>query len=132
MADTLNHTFNIKQYIVGIILVIFVFSIVSGGLKRLSKVTEKMIPIMAFVYILGSIVVICFYHEHILTVLSTIFKDAFGIQSIAGGALGYSVKNAMRYGIARGLYSNEAGEGSAPVLHSSANVKTAHDQAGLE
>lgn len=128
VSELINKTFYIPRIYVSIFLVLIIYIVIAGGLKRLSKVTEKLVPIMLLFYLFGAIIVIIFNYSHILDAIKNIFYSAFSYNSALGGALGYSIKTAMRYGIARGLYSNEAGEGSAPVLHSSANVKKAHDQ----
>lgn len=112
--------FGVKPVISGIIMSIIIFLVVNGGIKRLGKVSEKLIPIMALIYIVGGSFVILKNNISIFNILETILKEAFKGSSIAGGVLGEGMRRAMRYGLARGLYSNEAGEGSAPVLHSTA------------
>lgn len=120
VALVLKDTFNIKEYTSGICMCIIIFTVISGGIKRLASVSEKLVPIMCCIYILGGLSVIISNINAIQYVIIIIIKSAFNFQAVGSGILGYSIKEAMRYGLARGLYSNEAGEGSAPVLHSTA------------
>lgn len=128
LSSVLNYTFDIPTTVIGGMLIVLVFAVVAGGLKRLGQVTERLVPFMAILYIVGSLIVTLTYWRELPAVFALIFYDAFQPQSAVGGFLGAGVREAMRFGIARGLYSNEAGEGSAPVLHSSAKVKHAHTQ----
>lgn len=129
ISEVLKNTFNVPSVVTGILLVVIIFTIVSGGLKRLASVTQKIVPIMANLYILGGVIVILINFREIPHVISGIFKGAFSIEAGIGGIAGHTIKEAMRFGIARGLYSNEAGEGSAPVIHSAANVEHPVQQA---
>lgn len=129
ISEVLKNTFNVPSVVTGILLVVIIFTIVSGGLKRLASVTQKMVPIMALLYILGGVIIILINFREIPNVISGIFKGAFSIEAGIGGIAGHTIKEAMRFGIARGLYSNEAGEGSAPVIHSAANVEHPVQQA---
>lgn len=116
----LNDIFKITPIISGIIMAIIIFCVINGGIKRLANVSEKIVPIMSLVYLCGGFIVIISNINSLEYAILSIVKSAFNFTSIGGGVLGYSVKQAMRFGLARGLYSNEAGEGSAPVLHSAA------------
>lgn len=120
IAGVLENMFSIPPYMSAIIIFIAVSAVIIGGIKRLGQVAEKIVPFMALFYILGGLIVIVFNINHIPEAFMLIFKGAFNVKAGAAGAVGYTIREAMRYGIARGLYSNEAGEGSAPVLHSSA------------
>lgn len=93
----------------------------AGGLKRLAHVTQKLVPFMAAIYVVGGLLIIAANITKVPQVLADIFYGAFGMRAMAGGAAG-SMFIAMQRGVARGLYSNEAGEGSAPVIHASASV----------
>ena len=106
----------------GAIVTLGVALVVIGGLKRISKVAEKVVPAMAVVFIFGSLVVIFAHANTIPAIFGLIFKGAFTGQAIAGGALGWVVKNALSKGVARGLFSNEAGMGSTPHAHAVAKV----------
>lgn len=113
---------------IGLPLAAFAFFIFIGGTARLASVVEKVVPIMAGVYILGSIILIVMHFKNIPEAINMIFVGAFKPQSIAGGALGISVQQAIRYGVARGLFSNEAGMGSTPHAHARATAKNPHEQ----
>ena len=97
-------------------------------MKRIASVTEKLVPIMALFYILGCIVILCINHAALIDSIKSIFIGAFQPQALAGGIAGVTVKEAMRYGVARGLFSNEAGMGSTPHAHALAKVKKPQDQ----
>lgn len=115
-----KNIFNLPSLVSGIFMAIIIFSVVVGGIKRLGKVSEKIIPIMTSIYIIGGVIIIFNNIELLPNVFITIIKSAFNFSALGGGLMGYSIKESMRFGLARGLYSNEAGEGSAPVLHSGA------------
>ena len=94
-----------------------------GGLKRIAAVAEKLVPFMAFIYIIGALVIIVMNIKQIPTAFVSIFKSAFSLQSFGGGIMGYGITLAIRYGVARGVFSNEAGLGSSVMVHSSADVE---------
>lgn len=129
ISSVMKNTFSVSPLITGILLVTIVFTIVYGGLKRLATVTQKIVPIMAIFYILFGLFLILFNIDKVPGVLEDIIKSAFTFEAGVGGMAGHTIKEAMRFGVARGLYSNEAGEGSAPVIHSAANVKHPVEQA---
>lgn len=120
VAIVVKDMFGIAPIITAIILIFLVGLIIIGGIKRLGQVTEKLVPFMAGFYILGGLIIIIMNIEEFPVAMGLIFKSAFTAKAGVAGAAGYSIRQAMRYGVARGLYSNEAGEGSAPVLHSAA------------
>ena len=99
-----------------------------GGTQRIARVTEKLVPIMAVLYVLGCLVVLCAHITAIPEAFKTIFVMAFSPESAGGGALGITIQKAMRFGVARGLFSNEAGMGSTPHAHALAKVKHPDDQ----
>jgi len=119
-AIVMNDIFNIKPIYSGIIMGVIILSVIVGGVRILGKVAEKILPLMVFIYLFGGIVVIISNINHIPYVIINIVSCAFKTEAVGGGILGHTIKEAMRFGVARGLYSNEAGEGSAPVLHSAA------------
>jgi len=125
-SNTISHvmrdSFSVSYWITGILLALVMSVIVAGGLKRLANVAVKIVPFMALLYVSGGVIVIAVNFVKLPEVMTSILRGAFSIQAGIGGALGYSMKEAMRYGIARGLYSNEAGEGSAAVIHSTVVV----------
>ena len=99
-----------------------------GGTQRLASVTEKLVPVMAIFYICGSLIAIGMNAENILPALKSVFVGAFTPQAVMGGAIGISIKEAVRFGVARGLFSNEAGMGSTPHAHAAAEVAHPADQ----
>lgn len=124
ISGTLENFFNIPAWIIGLILLILVALVTLGGVKRLGKVTEKLVPFMAIFYIVGGITVILMNYQNIPSALSEIFAGAFTPVSVGGGITGFAVMEAIRFGVERGLYSNEAGMGTAPIAHAAA--KTDH------
>lgn len=115
IADALNGAFGANQLIVGIILAIIAGLIFVGGMSRIAKFTELIVPFMAFIYIIGAIAILVKFNDMIIPVLKAIFKGAFTSEAVLGGTAGYAVKEAIRYGVARGLFSNEAEIGRAHV-----------------
>ena len=120
--------FGAPQIVVGIVCAIIAAFIFLGGVGRIASVTEKVVPIMALFYMAGCVVILCINHAAIIPAFKSIFVAAFDPQAILGGAAGITVRQAMRYGVARGLFSNEAGMGSTPHAHALANVKNPHEQ----
>lgn len=118
----------LNPLIIGLLLAVFASFIFIGGTKRLAMVVEKIVPIMAFIYILGSIILLIMNIANVPAALKMIFICAFKPEAILGGAAGISIKEAIRYGVARGLFSNEAGMGSTPHAHARATAKTPHEQ----
>ena len=99
-----------------------------GGIKRIARVTEKVVPLMALIYIIGCLVILFMNCSSVGTAFHDIFVAAFAPEAVLGGALGVTVQKAMRFGVARGLFSNEAGMGSTPHAHATADVKHPGDQ----
>lgn len=120
VAIVLDDVFKIKPIFGGILMGTIITVVVIGGVKRLGAVAEKLVPFMTIIYFIGGITIIITNINHVPYAIMSIVKCAFNTQSVGGGIMGYTIKEALRYGVARGLYSNEAGEGSAPVLHSAA------------
>lgn len=119
---------NIPPVAIGVILACFAAFIFIGGTTRLVSVIEKIVPIMAGIYIVGSLIVIGCNFTMIPEAFRMIFVGAFQPSAILGGAAGIGVKQAIRYGVARGLFSNEAGMGSTPHAHARAKVNNPHEQ----
>ena len=115
-------------WIVGFIVAILVGIIFIGGIKRIAKVTERLVPIMAILYIIGGILVIIVHIKNVPMAIASIFKYAFVPQSIIGGGFGSAIVKAIQKGAQRGLFSNEAGLGSTPHAHAPAEVDTPHTQ----
>lgn len=121
IGGVLKENFGVPHLATGVLLVAVIFTVTAGGLKRLAHVTQKLVPFMAAIYVVGGLLIIAANITKVPQVLADIFYGAFGMRAMAGGAAG-SMFIAMQRGVARGLYSNEAGEGSAPVIHASASV----------
>ncbi len=128
IGSTCENAFNIPSWIIGIILVIICGFIFLGGIQRLASVTEKIVPVMAGLFLLGGIVVLIIRIKYIPTTFAMIFKYAFRPDAIIGGGIGAAIKIALSQGAKRGLFSNEAGMGSTPHAHALANVEKPHDQ----
>lgn len=122
ISDAFLNAFSVPTWITGIILAVIGGIIFVGGVKRIASVTEKLVPLMAVVYIIVGILVILMNAANIPAMFSMIFTGAFNPRAVWGGALGFGIGRAARYGIARGLFSNEAGMGSTPHAHAVANV----------
>ena len=120
VAIVIKDMFGIKPLFSGLMMAGIITMVVIGGVRRLGKVAERIIPVMTIMYFAGGLVIIISNFNHISYAIINIITSAFNTQAVGGGVLGYTIKEAMRFGVARGLYSNEAGEGSAPVLHSAA------------
>lgn len=118
----------IDGWVVGLILAALCAFIFIGGVQRIASVAEKIVPLMAVLYLLIGIVVLGFNITAVPATFALIFKSAFVPQAVIGGALGAGIKAAISQGAKRGLFSNEAGMGSTPHAHAQANVKTPHDQ----
>jgi AGCS family alanine or glycine:cation symporter len=115
-------TLGIPAYMSGIIITVMVGLIVIGGVKRIGKVSEKFVPFMALFYVLGCLIIIVANISTLPAVIALIFKSAFTGHAAVGGFLGSTIAQALRWGIARGAYSNEAGMGSAPIAHATAKT----------
>lgn len=122
IAASFRTAFGIPQWIMGLIVAVLSIAVFSGGMKRIAKVTETIVPLMAGLYIVGSLVVIICNWRNIPLAFYEIFVGAFAPSAIAGGAIGATIKLALTKGVARGLFSNEAGMGSTPHAHAVAKV----------
>ena len=128
ISDAFGTAFGIPSWVMGLVLAVLAGIVFMGGISRIASVTEKMVPVMACLYIIGSLVVIGANFQHIGQAFSSIFVGAFSPSAVLGGAAGITVKMAVRYGVARGLFSNEAGMGSTPHAHALAKVDHPCDQ----
>ena len=128
LGSVCNTAFGIPNWVVGLILVAICVLIFIGGTKRLASVVEKLVPIMAVLFILGTLVVLAINITKVPTAFAMIFKYAFQPQAIIGGSFGAAIKIAMAQGAKRGMFSNEAGMGSTPHAHALANVENPHEQ----
>jgi AGCS family alanine or glycine:cation symporter len=123
IGDAFATAFDIPSLYVGIGIAILAGLVFFGGIGRIASVTEKIVPIMALFYIVSGLVVLGMHAENIIPSLKMIIQGAFNPKAATGGIIGATVKEAVRYGVARGLFSNEAGMGSTPHAHAVAKVK---------
>ena len=128
IGSTMETAFGVPSWVMGVVLVIICAIIFLGGVQRLAAVTEKLVPIMAGVFLLGGLAILVCRIKYVPTTFGMIFKYAFQPQAIIGGGFGYAIKTAISQGAKRGLFSNEAGMGSTPHAHAQANVADPHDQ----
>ena len=128
ISEAFQNAFGVDKRIIGVICAIIAAFIFLGGVGRIAAFTEKVVPVMAGFYMVGCVVILCINHAAIIPALRSIFVAAFDPQAILGGAVGITVREAMRYGVARGLFSNEAGMGSTPHAHALAKVDKPQDQ----
>ena len=128
IGATMETAFGIQSWVVGLVLVAICAFIFLGGVQRLASVTEKVVPLMAAVFLFGGLIVLAVRIKYIPETFALIFRYAFEPQAIIGGGFGYAIKLAISQGAKRGLFSNEAGMGSTPHAHALANVKNPHEQ----
>ena len=128
IAESCNNAFGIPVWVVGIVIAVIAAFIFLGGIQRIASVTEKLVPFMAGIFLIGGIVVLCIRIKFVPETIGMIFKYAFTPDALIGGGIGYALKTAISQGAKRGLFSNEAGMGSTPHAHAMANVEKPHDQ----
>ena len=128
IGSTFQTAFGVPSWIVGIVLVVVCGFIFLGGVQRLASVTEKVVPVMAAIFLLGGLAVLVMRIQYLPATVGMIFQYAFQPQAIIGGGVGVALKTAISQGAKRGLFSNEAGMGSTPHAHALANVKDPHEQ----
>lgn len=123
IVSNVHTAFGIPTIATGIFLLAAVGAVILGGLKRVASITEKLVPFMVILYLLGTLVIIAMHITTIPAIFVSIFKGAFSMKSAAGGVVGAGIATAMKMGFKRGVFSNEAGLGSSVMVHSSSNVK---------
>jgi len=128
IGETCNTAFGIPTWVIGLIVAAVAAIVFLGGVQRIAAVTEKLVPVMAILYIIGGLILLICRAPYIPETFGMIFKYAFQPDAIIGGGIGYALKTAISQGAKRGLFSNEAGMGSTPHAHAMANVKDPHDQ----
>lgn len=128
IAEALNNSFNISPLITGIVIALLTGLVIIGGIKNIGKVTGVLVPFMAGAYILGCFIILLFNIEAIPNAFSLIFSDAFTGTAAAGGFAGSTVMYAIKSGVARGVFSNEAGLGSAPIAQAAAQTESPASQ----
>ncbi|MGI5825688.1 MAG: alanine/glycine:cation symporter family protein [Bacillota bacterium] len=128
IGEACQNAFGIPSWVMGLIVAAVAAFIFIGGVRRIASVTEKLVPIMAVLYIVGCLALLIMRIEYIPETFYMIFYYGFYPSAIIGGGIGYALKTAISQGVKRGLFSNEAGMGSTPHAHAMANVKKPHDQ----
>ena len=123
ISGNLETVFGLPTWVSGVVLLILVGMVVVGGLKRIASVTEKIVPFMVIIYMIGTIVILIMNIRMIPVVFAAIFKGAFAFRAAGGGIVGYGMKLAIEQGMKRGVFSNEAGLGSSVMVHSNSNVR---------
>lgn len=123
IAVALESTAGIHPMVTGAILTVIVAAVILGGMRRIASVNEKLVPIMAVFYVVCSIVALAINFDKIPGAFDLIFKEAFNFKAATGGVAGYGIVLAMHYGFSRGVFSNEAGLGSAPIAHAASSTK---------
>ena len=123
ISGILFSNYNVPTKITGVCLICLLMAITLGGLKRVANLATTLVPVMSVFYICVGTLVIILNIQHVPAVFAQIFTEAFSMKAIAGGTGGYVMTRALQFGITRGMYSNEAGEGTAPFAHGSAIVE---------
>jgi AGCS family alanine or glycine:cation symporter len=123
ISGNMMNVFGVPTWVTGLVIMILVGLVVVGGLKRIAAVTEKIVPFMVILYMIGTITIFFLHIDQFVPVFKAIFKGAFGMKAAAGGVVGYGIKLAIEWGMKRGVFSNEAGLGSSVMVHSNSNVK---------
>lgn len=129
IAEIANTNFGIPPAIVGVVLAILTAIVIFGGIQSIASVCEKLVPFMAIFYVLGCMIILCMNYDYLLPAIGTICRLAFTPGAAAGGLVGTGIMMAMRFGVARGLFSNESGLGSAPIAAAAARTRNPVRQA---
>lgn len=128
IAVALESAIGITPYITGIVLTVIATAVILGGMRRIASVNEKLVPFMAMFYVVCSVLALIVNIEKVPAAFALIFKEAFNFKAAAGGTAGYGIMLAMHYGFSRGIFSNEAGLGSAPIAHAASSTKSSVQQ----
>lgn len=129
IANVVQANTGVPKWFVGVIVAILTAFVIFGGIKSISNVCEKLVPFMAIFYVMGCVIILCINYDYIIPAIITICRLAFQPGAAAGGLVGTGIMMAMRYGIARGLFSNESGMGSAPIAAAAAQTRNPVRQA---
>lgn len=129
IANIVQENVGVPKAAIGIVVAILTAIVIFGGIKSIAKVCEKLVPFMAIFYVLGCIIILCINYDYTIPAIVTIGKLAFTPGAAAGGLVGSGIRLAMQYGIARGLFSNESGMGSAPIAAAAAQTRNPVRQA---
>jgi AGCS family alanine or glycine:cation symporter len=127
-ADAARYAFSVPPTVTGTVFAVFTLMVIAGGVRGISNITIKLIPFLSAMYIILSLYIILININELPSVIRLIIGDAFNIDSVAGGAGGFFITSAMRYGVSRGILSNEAGCGTAPTAHAEANTSNPAEQ----
>ncbi len=122
ISNSVLATFGIERWVTGLVLAVLLSTVIIGGIKRIAQVTARLVPTMAAIYFVGAMLVIIYNYENIIPSIISIFADIFSGTAAAGGFLGSALIFAFNKGVGRGLFSNEAGQGSAPIAHAAAKA----------
>lgn len=128
IAIALDSTMGVAPWITGLVLMILVGAVILGGMRRIASVNEKLVPFMAVFYVVCAVIALVLNLDKVPEAFTLILKEAFQFKAAAGGAAGYGIMTAMHYGFARGVFSNEAGLGSAPIAHAASSTKSPAEQ----
>ena len=131
VADVINSTFAVPHIVTGIIIAILAALVLVGGIKRIASVAGKLVPLMAVSYVISGLVILIINYEAVPQALDLIFSHAFTPVAATGGFAGAAVWAAIRFGVARGIFSNEAGLGSAPIAHAAASTNSPVQQGNI-
>ena len=123
ISGIVHSNFNVPVWVTGLILTVLVGSVIIGGVKRIATINEKLVPVMAVFFILSSFIALIVNIKSVPSAFELIFREAFNFKSAFGGVAGYGILSAMRYGVGRGVFSNEAGLGSAPIAHAASSTE---------
>ena len=129
IANIANSNFGIPNWIAGLAVGVLTAIVIFGGIKSIAGVCERLVPFMALFYVLGCIIILCINYDYIIPAIATICRLAFTPGAAAGGLVGSGIRFAIQYGVARGLFSNESGMGSAPIAAAAAQTKNPVRQA---
>ena len=128
MAAVVYQNFGVPHLVTGIVVVALTAVIIIGGIKRIATVTEKLVPVMCVIYILAGIIILVMNIDKIPHAFQRIFEEAFSLKQVGAGFMGYTIMMGMKFGFARGVFSNEAGLGTAPMAHGASNSKNPIEQ----
>ncbi|WP_300365727.1 sodium:alanine symporter family protein [Brachyspira sp.] len=128
MAGVIYQNFGVPHIVTGIVVVILTAIIIIGGIRRIATVTEKLVPVMCVIYILSGIAILVMNFDKVPGALQRIFSEAFSLKQVGAGFMGYTIMMGIKFGFARGVFSNEAGLGTAPMAHGASNSKNPVEQ----
>ncbi|GKX61000.1 alanine/glycine:cation symporter family protein [Leminorella grimontii] len=128
IASAFNSSLGVPSWVMGVVMAVIAGVVVIGGIRSIASFSEKVVPVMACLYLIGAFAILAINYEYVLPAFESIFVAAFNPQAVVGGGVGIGIQQAMRFGIARGLFANEAGMGSTPHAHAVARVARPEQQ----